>query len=143
MSQFDFSDQEVEKGSTSEYTIYELADEPVLVVTPAAETNRPYYQTMLRRMGKQQGRKISAAIVRENRDDDRELYAKYIVVGWRGVMNKAQKEVPFSRENCADFLKALPNHIFDGLRTHCGELLNFLEDEEGIDPDELEASAGN
>lgn len=118
---------------TAEYAFYQIEGEPVLYVLPAAESNRPFYNSMLRRAPKTQrrlkGGGINEGLVREARDEDRELYAKFIVRGWKGVVDSEGKEVPFSFEACEQFLTALPNWLFDDLRAFCGELSNFLEED--------------
>lgn len=101
----------------------------VLRVAPANELNTPLLNEVLRR-GKAKeggGRKVSAtpstaqllSLANESREEDRELYAKFVVKGWANVFDDTGKESPFTEGNCHDFLRCLPDDIFDDLRRFC------------------------
>lgn len=120
----------------AEFTFYEIRGEPSLMVEQAGEGNRSYYNALVKRNTRNARRiaagKIDAAMVRKNRDEDRELYAKYVVKSWEGILDKARQEVAFSPATCLEFLTALPSYLFDELRAFCGEPGNFIEDDEPI-----------
>ena len=78
----------------------------------------------------------------ENRDEDRRLYPKHILRGWRGVVDSNGDVVEFNPERAAEFVEALPDWLFDELRAFCGDVQNFLEEDDGDEEDDEEL-AGN
>jgi hypothetical protein len=132
--------------SQSEFTFYGISGEPTLVVVPATEANTPFLNEMLsrsKRLARRlRGGRVTAEVMQESRDQDRELYSKHVVKGWRNVFDADGKEVPFCPEACAEFLQAIPNDMLDELRTYCGNADNFRHPEEG-DEEDAEALAGN
>lgn len=123
---------EVGVAETVDYELFQIEGEPVLEVAPATEANKPYFNAVLRRSRKNvraiNAGSISPGMIASNRAEDRLLYAAHIVKGWRNVQDAEGKEAPFTSENVRDFLEALPNWIFDDLRTYCGNPANYLED---------------
>ena len=123
---------EVTKDKTAELVMYEIVGEPVLVLAPATEGNKAYFNALLKRSGKNVRRaargRIHAGIISENRDDDRRLFPLYVVKGWRGVRDAAGKEVSFGVEECAQWLEALPDYLFDQVRDFAGTHYNFVDD---------------
>lgn len=138
---------EVPKEVTAEFTLYDIENPdgtfPVLILAPATEDNKGYFNGLLRRsrrnMSKIQQQSFDVSMLKANRDDDRVLYTKYIVKGWRHVQDVKGKEVTFSEESCKGFLEALPGWIFDSARLFAGKPRNFIK---GDLPDE-EETAGN
>jgi hypothetical protein len=125
----DFGHIKSKRIETAEYVFHEIeSPKPfTLIVRPAGETNKKYYNEMLRRAEHLQKRKakINVDMIIANRDKDRELFPEYVVVGWKNVLDKDGKEVVFSKEDCAAFLAALDDDMFDGLRTFCSDASNF------------------
>jgi hypothetical protein len=124
----------VEATDTVDYTFYQIEGEPTLKVAPATEANKPYFNAILRR-GRKNVRALNAGaittgMIASNREEDRALYGTHIVKGWTSVKDAEEKDAPFTPDNVRGFLAALPNWIFDDLRTFCGNAANFLE--EGI-----------
>lgn len=108
------------KDKTVEYPLYQLAGEMVLIVKPATEANKPYFNEVLRR-SKKNMRQISAgsidsALIEQNRADDRKLFPEHVIVGWKNVVDSDKKIVPFTKEDCKDFLDSIPDWIFDDIR---------------------------
>ena len=68
-------------------------------------------------------------MVRENRDQDRVLFAKYVVKGWKRIIDSEGNEVEFNEKNCFDFLTCLPDWIFDQVRNFAATPDNFIDDE--------------
>jgi len=132
------------EGKTAEYGFPELEGEPTLIVAPATEANKPYYNALLRKSRRKQRAmgtgKWTVALVKENRNIDRTLYAKHVVKGWRDVVNDNGDNVDFSPEACSEFLNALPWELFDPLRLFVSEADSFQDEEESPDEEEL---AGN
>lgn len=112
------------------YSLYQIAGDVKLHVLHAGETNVPYFNEVLRRQAKN-ARIVSAGRLNQqflaaNRNEDRELFAKHILVGWENVCDTSGTEVPFSCENARDFLNALPDWIFDEVRTFAANATNFM-----------------
>lgn len=132
----------VKADVTAEYTLYQISVNgvsPTLIVKPATELNKPYFNALLKRSARTARRaasgKIDAATIAQNRAEDRQLYPQHVVTGWTDVIGDDGKEVPFSKEDCADFLAAVDDWVFDDLRNFCGTPTNFTSD------DEIEVSA--
>ena len=133
---------EVKAGETMPFTFYQIVGEPVLHLAPATEANKPYFNALLKRSRKNQRRlqsgSFTASVITENRDDDRELYPKFIVRGWENVVDSDNNPVTFSAEACSDFLSALPDWLFDEARQFAVDATNFVDVE--VDVEEV---AGN
>lgn len=117
------------KDKTSDFPIYQIAGEPELILKPATEANKPYFNAVLKRtrrgMRALKAGAISQKMVADNREEDRELYPQHVIVGWRRVTDAQGENVPFSPESCRDFLEALPDWIFDEIRNFAGDSSNF------------------
>ena len=125
---------EVSKGTTSEYTLHQITingESPTLIVVPATEANKPYFNVLLKKASKtaRQVRAgvINAGLIEENRDEDRDAYPRYVIKGWRDVLDAKGAKVPFNEGNLQDFIGALPDWLFDDLRNYCGNPANFSE----------------
>lgn len=131
------------KDKTVEFPLTHLRNCPKLIVKPATESNAPYFNEVLRRSTKtirkvSQGKSISITTddLAKNREEDRRLFPKYIITDWEGVTDSKGNQVPFSEENCREFLKALPDWIFDQIGIFCRNNSNFVP--EVIDQEEME-----
>lgn len=119
---------EVSGNKTVDFVIFQIAGEPIMKVVAASESNRPYFNELLRKGGKRQAKKkVDAATVQSNREEDRVLYAKHIVKDWSGVQDEKGKDVPYSHDDCLGFLQSLPDWLFDELRAFASDLQNFIE----------------
>lgn len=107
---------------------------PILQVKSATPANTAYLNATLKRAGKFSRQiettGLNAKMLNTHRDNDRVLYSKYVIVGWENVFDSDGKSVAFSKSNCLDFLNALPDWIFDGLRNFCGKPFNFLDNDD-------------
>ena len=96
---------------TARHTFYEIEGEPWVEVKPATERNKPFFNSLLKRQ--RRGRRIvrggalTVDVIKRARDDDRDLYAKYIVTGWGNVVDVEGTAVDLSPDNCLDFLHAI------------------------------------
>jgi hypothetical protein len=138
---------DVEK-KTVPFTFYQIAGEPIVECLPATEANRPYHNALLKRNAKLAQRfragRISREMLEKSRDEDRELYAKFVVKGWRNVKDDNGADVPFTQEAAAEFFEALPNWLFDELRVWASSPGNFVdEDAESLGEEEVDDLAGN
>ena len=124
------SELDVSGRQTVEYTLYHLEGEPTLILSPATQSNKPYFNALLKRSRKNQAAlkagAINSGMIDGNRDEDRELYPLYIVQGWRRVTDSSGAEVPFAKDVCSSFLHHLPDWIFDEVREFAGSPQNFV-----------------
>jgi hypothetical protein len=120
------------KEQTTEYTLYQIEGEPVLTMKPANEANKPYFNQVLkksrRKLRRIQSGNLSTEFLEENRELDRQLFPKTVIIDWKGVKDSAGKTVPFTQEACAEFLQALPDWLFDEVRNHAAIHGNFVEE---------------
>jgi len=131
----------------------ELGERAEIQLKPATEQNRSYYNGMLKASGKRarsmvKGR-ISTEDVEKNRREDRKLYPKHVIVGWknfeteesRGKTWEDKEFIEFTPELAAELCEKLPPHLFDRIRNFAATPEEFYpEDEVAPDPQEL---AGN
>ena len=122
----------------------------LLVRTTTAE-NEPYNEGMLRMSGNRQrqiaaGGRLTAAEAKQDQEEDRGLYPKYVVTGWGKLLDKATgEEVIFTLANVKAFFKGVPPWIFNRLRLFTMKPENFLHDEdrdEVVEPNPVDV-AGN
>ena len=122
----------VKGGDTAPFTFYDVVGEPVLHLSPANESNKPYFNALLKRSRKNQRRlqknNFTAEVIEENREDDRVLYPRFIIKVWDKVVDADGNPAEFNHENVCAFLAALPNWLFDQARTFAVENSNFVED---------------
>lgn len=119
---------------TAEFTIHQVTvngRSPTLILAPATEANKGYFNALLKRAGKS-ARKVKAGninvgLIEENRDEDRDLYPKLIVKGWRDVTDINGTDVEFNVDDCAKFLAQLPSWLFDDIRAFAGDTSNYVE----------------
>lgn len=122
-------------AQTAEYELVELEGAPVLIGVFAGETNAPYYNALIKRSSRNHRRfkagKLGSKELQENRDHDRELFPTHVLKDWRGVVDSKGKGVKFSAANCAEFLKALPDYLFDDVRNFFATPQSFVDDAGG------------
>lgn len=124
---------DVKTDASVKYDITEIrmgdSKTPSLMVQPATEANKPFARAQLARSNKRVraagGRGVSLEAIEGTRDDDRTLYPRFVITGWENVFDTDGSPVPFSVKNCEEFLTALPNWIFDGVRGFCTNPSNF------------------
>lgn len=119
------------KDNTEEYPLSFIAGEPVLIVKPATESNKGYFNAVLRKSRqtlKAAKNGVNAKMVKQNREEDRELYSEHVIVGWNGIKDKNGDPVEHSVKNVLAFLEQLPDWIFDEIRTFCGQSANFVKE---------------
>lgn len=123
---------EITADKTVEYILYQVEGAPTLILASATETNIPLFNAALKRAGRAANRaevnSKTLSTIKDGRAQDRELYATYVVKGWRDVVDVNGLEVPFTRDDCHDFLKALPDYMFDDVREYARKPTNFVDD---------------
>ncbi len=149
MGKFDYLDtQRVTSDDLSEVTLYTImlpnGKNPTLIGKHAGDSNKPYMNALLQGSTKQrkliQNNIITVGMLDENRDNDRVLFPIHVLTGWKDVCGGDGKDVEFSRDECADFIAALPNDAFDEVRNHFGNAANFRDI---ITPEEAIAKGKN
>jgi hypothetical protein len=130
------------KDKTARCPIHQIAGAPVLIMKPATEANKPYFNAVLKKSRRNvralKAGAINQVMIAENREQDRELFPRFVVTGWENVSDAEGNAVEFNRDNCEAYLRALPDWIFDEVRNFAGDSVNFAGDM----PD-IETKAGN
>lgn len=120
-------------GKTTEVALPEIAPQARLTVKPADETNKPYYNALLKlgaeRMRNQmrRGDDLDPAVLKENRKVDADLFPKYVIIGWSGVLDKEGNKVEFTEAYCVDLIKAIPGWVFDKIRAAANTQERFVD----------------
>lgn len=109
------------------------APSPSFTVVSAGEANKVYFNAFLKstksKFRQISNQNMSADLLAEIRDNDRDLYSKYIIVDWKNVYDGNGNPVEFNPTNVKEFLTALPNQIFDEIRQFCGNYVNFMDED--------------
>ncbi len=122
---------QLSENITVDYPLNNLKGTPTLKLAPATADNKPFFNEVLRlaRTNKTpKAKTVSYDLVQEGREKDKDLFAKYVIKGWSGIKDSEGREVPFSLANVQSFLTALPDWIFDEVRTFAGIPENFVDD---------------
>ena len=131
MSDFSHLADLEEATETARYDFPHIKGEPWLDVKQANDNNRAYYNGLLRyqrRSSRRRGRTITVQDVAENREQDRLLYARHVVVKWGNVRDRGGEEVALSEDACREFLQAIPNVDMDELRDFAATPHSFSKD---------------
>ena len=126
---------------TAEYVFHGIQGEPAVIVAPSTEENPAYMNYILKNsrahLRQIESGNLTVDLIKQLRSRDLDLFPKFILKGFKdSVVDAEGNSVPFSKEAAADFLSALPNHEFDGLREFVGKITNFVE-YDTVDPEEL------
>lgn len=130
-------------SATAWFDFPEAGPDARLAVKPANEANPHYYNALIRTVGKgrRPAKQVTVEDLDRHRNNDRNLYPRYVIVGWEGLTDENGESIPFSRDAATELCVALPDWLFDRLRNFASQPENFLpEDEELPDPQEI---AGN
>lgn len=122
---------QLSENTTVDYPLNSLKGCPTLKLAPATADNKPFFNEVLRlaRTNKNpKAKSLNNELIQEGRDKDKDLFAKHVIKGWEGVKDSDGKDVPFTAVNAKAFLDALPDWIFDGVRSFAGVPENFVED---------------
>ena len=136
---------EVTAESTAEFPMHWITvngKSPTLILKAATEANKPYFNALLKHSGKSRQQlkagNVNAGLIEENRDQDRDLYPRFVIQGWLDMIDgDSGKDVKFSQKECGDFLDELPDWLFDNVREFAGSPTNFT------DVMDLQVNAGN
>lgn len=101
---------------------------PWIEVRPVGDMNPGYLNAVLQaQSGKRKLDKLDVKTLRQNREQDRELYPKHVFTGkWGNWFDDATgEEVPYSQEAALELMSKLPADQVDQLRAFCNSLDNF------------------
>lgn len=124
----------VEDSALADYTVSgvvlrEGAEPVILVGRHAGETNKPYFNALLKTAAQNAERLVAGTVdtevLRRNREQDRKLYPAYVITSWAYVYDAGGNEVPFTEEACVDLFSKLPDHIIDKARNFFASATNF------------------
>ncbi len=125
---------ELTPETAKEYILHRVTVDgktPVLLIRPAGASNKPYFNAMIKLSTKNakalQAGVINAAMVDENRDFDRKLFPRHVIVGWRDMLDAEGTELEYAPDICKDFVEALPDHEFDKIRNFAEAADNFVD----------------
>lgn len=121
----------VTKDNLMEFPLIELGGEPVMILRSATEGNAGYMNGLLRLTGQTDSvrRKklvVDADLMDKTRAHDKVLYPEFVISGWSGVQDADGNEVKFSIKVAKEFMAALPDWIFDRIRTFASDPENFV-----------------
>lgn len=144
---------DVTNDTTAEYVFPDVPGEPSIILAPAHDSNETFRNERLRRQieraerftkgprGRGAGKSTPESLARQLEDDrevDRQLIARACARGWGKAPRDVNGDEPeFTPDNCYDFLKALPNYMFDPLRNYAVNIYNFVE-RPGVSDDEAD-----
>lgn len=134
---------DVLKDNTTWVELPEVSPGARVLLKPATEVNKPYFNAMLKNAGARARRlarteKITTEDVALNRAEDRELFPRHVLVSWEGILDSESKPVPFSYDHAREFCAQLPDWLFDRLRNIATTPERFLSDNEAPLPDGAE-----
>jgi hypothetical protein len=119
------------EGKTAKYHLPLTDCDYHLVVRPATEVNKEYFNKILkkshRHLKNMKRRGIDPKVFEENRSTDRELYPLHVIVGWEDVVDENDVPVEFSLEECKNLVAEMPDWMFDDLREFAGDIENFID----------------
>jgi hypothetical protein len=107
-----------------DFVLPEIPGEMTLKVLPSGPSNGPYMAAALRQ--KPSKRRNTVESLAADRESDKAMFAKFIIVGWANVTDDTGLAVSFSPDKARELLDALPDWIFDELRRFCLNVTNFV-----------------
>lgn len=131
----------LEEGRTTEYVLSDLVGSPVLMVVPSGEHNPALQEISIRRGREIAGKQLTTIQVHTYREEDRKLYARFVIKGWRGFKDEETgRDIPFSVANAEELLRQMPDWLFDKLRIFTADPSNFVQ--RAFDLGELAGNSG-
>ena len=122
------------KDKTAEFPLTQIAGSIVLIMKPATEANKPYFNDKLRNSRRTARQVRTGALdnssLSRDRNKDRDLFPKHVIVGWKNVVDFEGKKVEFNETNCKDFIDSLPDWIFDEIRIFAMDPQEFIDSEQ-------------
>ena len=136
---FDGLESDSREIPTADIEIYGLKGMPSVILTcrPTTDRNEKYFNAWLRRT-RRIGRAVSAKTTKKMRALDRDLFARFCIVDWSGVMQN-DEAVPWSRPACLAFMRALPDDIYEEFWIELRDPMTFRNSNEDVSEDEEES----
>lgn len=120
-----------QKGDTEfPYKLEQIAGAPTIWFHPATDANKAFMNETLRRANARAGRnrrgqRLTQDTLRESRTEDKEVFSTTCAKRWN-VTDAKGEPVDFTPENCLEFFNALPDWLFDDIRTWLTNAANFV-----------------
>ena len=120
------------------YIFHDIQGSPWIEVMRADESNKNYFNAMLRAQRQNRRRlrrgNVSVEDLQRMRETDVKLFPLHVCKDWGNVLDANGVEVPFSAEACEQFLRRLLEadggiDIIDDLRDFAASPESFSEDE--------------
>lgn len=138
---------DVTEESETEYVFDDIWGEPSIWFKPMTEANADFMNERVRlaveraeqeqkvaSKRKRREKIMSSDRLEDDREQDRILMANTCALRWGTVPKDLEgNDVPFSKENVLDFLRAIPSFMLDPCRGHVANPYNFI-DREGAKP---------
>ena len=125
----------VDANSRFTMSIPEISAKTALILAPALESNLPYFRT-LKKQAKTNAKRNRTLHAAGNygldvmRKDDAAIYPGFVIVGWEHMPGENAEgemcDVPFSIEDCNEFLVELPDWLFDKVRQIASDPKTFV-----------------
>lgn len=117
------------------YVLEQIEGAPTIWFHPATDANKDFLNESLRRVNaragqNRRGRRVTEEVVRASRDEDREVFAQVCAKRWT-VKDANGEDVEFTADNCLSFFRALPDWLFDDIRTWLTNPANFVDNPNG------------
>ena len=119
-----------------EFVFEHIGGRPSILTLPATTANKRYNAARLKTINKRTkgGRaagRISPSSIEAARAEDADMISKFCATGWGvpPVDATTGQPVPFSPDNCREFLLAIPYWMMDEFRAWVSEPLNFTDDD--------------
>lgn len=131
MARFDHLKTREIAGKTAWLSLPVVTSAARLQLRPATDANPAYHNGNLKmavvRHRGSATRGVDKYDIAASRDDDRVLYAQFVLTGWEGIEDCDGNVVPFSVEAATEFLEQLPDWIFDRVRLFAIQPENFVD----------------
>lgn len=143
----------IDPKRTAELTLTELVGHPstgghpIIEVVCAGEENTGLTDASLRREGSKTKKRTrsnkapTVAELRDDRDAERPLYARYVLVGWKGMCHveivedddgektaKTGELIPYTEEMGKKFCQSVPPRTFNEMRLFALDETNFQDE---------------
>mgnify|MGYP001565451742 CR=1 FL=1 len=132
----------VDPGAVADFPLWMVVDAdqpvPVLRLRSATLYNAPFYNESMRRAGMRM--RVGGDLAKRDaalREEDRTLFAEFVLVGWDHVYDVHGAAVPFAASEALDYLRAMPDTLFDQVRYFARDESNFRP------PSDPASAAGN
>lgn len=117
---------------TAWYDIPELSPKARICLRP--QTDKRYQSAQLqlaanraRSATKKRGA-VTVQDLQSDRDEDRDLFPRYLFVHWTDVLDDEGEPVEFSVDHAVELCEQMPDWLFDRIRAFTNQPANFLDE---------------